>query len=154
MTTSEIAIFVSGISVVIAFFSLLWNVYRDVLLKPKLKVTFGIYHIFEPDILQDEMPQEMIIEGTNHGPGAMIVTIIHGKRFSFWNYMWNQEKNYFIHQDHCNPNSDILPKKLEVGDRVRLHLPYNKECFLGGDITHIGLTNTLGKTYWAKKWML
>lgn len=151
MTTSETALLISGISVVIAFSALSWNVYRDILLKPKLKVRFSINLIVDPTQQLEDMLRELIITGTNFGPGAMYVTTIHGKYFTLWSYLWNENQNYFLQPDHNNPLSDSLPKRLEVGESVRIHLPYDEDCFLNSNITHIGLSNSLSKTFWAKR---
>ncbi len=42
-----VAIFISVFSILIAAFSLGWNIYRDVILKPKVKVAFGIRTFIE-----------------------------------------------------------------------------------------------------------
>lgn len=151
MTTSETALLISGISVVIAFSALIWNVYRDILLKPKLKVRFSINIIVDPKLEINEMNEELIISGTNFGPGAMYVKAIHAKKISVQDYLWSEEENFYVHPDHRNPLSDILPKRLEVGESISIHLPYDRSCFLNSDITHIGLANSLAKTFWAPK---
>jgi len=48
MTTAEIALLISGFSAGIALLALGWNIYRDIILRPKVKVRLQISEILTP----------------------------------------------------------------------------------------------------------
>jgi hypothetical protein len=68
-----VALCVSILALSASFLSLGWSIYRDVVLKPRLKVAFGIKSMLREDEehrLSEKGPPLLILEITNHGPGA------------------------------------------------------------------------------------
>jgi hypothetical protein len=47
MSLALIALLISGLSVAVASLSLGWNIYRDVLVKPRVNVRMGIRQVVE-----------------------------------------------------------------------------------------------------------
>ncbi len=81
MSTATVAIIVSVISTGIALFSLGWNIYRDIVLKPRLKITFGVRELVTPG--SNEKPEFVYISATNFGPGSTTATMVHTRKTSF-----------------------------------------------------------------------
>src|SRR4051794_29508396 len=44
-----------------------------------------------------------------------------------------------------------LPAKLAVGDQLRLVVPEDSICFFGERVFGVGMTDSFGRTHWAKK---
>ena len=82
MDKATVAVIVSAISAGIAMLSLGWNIFRDMILKPRLKVEFGVMHAFSP--YSNETVDFISVSGTNFGPGSTIVQKIFIKKTSFW----------------------------------------------------------------------
>lgn len=108
--------FIAVLALMVSGASILWNIYRDILLKPRLKVRVQISVIFQPGLAQRE--SFIDITATNHGPGVITCeSIFASKRVLFIRV---KPKYLFIIRDYTNPLSAELPKKLEVGDKITL----------------------------------
>jgi hypothetical protein len=148
MTTAHIAIIISLISASIAGLSLGWNIYRDVILKPKLEIFFGIRSLVGPGI--GGTPEYLVLTATNFGPGTTTATMIYTEETSLWKKLLRKTKHAVVIHDYKNPLSGTLPKKLEVGDKLDLLLPYNEECFLRKNWNRVGLYDIFGRFHSAK----
>lgn len=148
---ATIAIVISGISLLIATFTLGWNIYRDIILKPRLKVRYGIYRMHRPE--QQPSPPKVILGATNFGPGKIRISAINGKCTSLWRMIIRKVKHSFIIHDYKNPESGKLPAVLDVGESIDLIFPYEYEkgTFLDAHLTNIGLRDSFGKVHWAPK---
>ena len=71
-----IAVAISIISLVVATFSVGWNVYRDVILKPRLKVALEILALVSE---AGNHGTFVALTGTNFGPGELTVSMVHGR---------------------------------------------------------------------------
>lgn len=149
MDTSTIAIIVSIFSVGVAGLSLGWNIYRDVILKPKVDIMFGVRTIIAEAL--PHRPEYVVITATNFGPGSVNISMIQARNSSFWKRFIRKTKRAVIIHDYTNPLSAKLPAKLEMGDKIDLLLPYDKECLLKEEWTHIGVFDYYGNSHWAPK---
>jgi len=70
MTTGDIALLISILSVVIAGIALGWNIYRD-LQRPTLRINFSVNEIIGTEGVVSH--DNLIISGTNMGPGKIIL---------------------------------------------------------------------------------
>lgn len=136
-------------AVCLAAVALGWNIYRDVILKAKVKVSFnivGIYHETLPQI-----PQYINISVTNFGPGRIKIMSIHAMNAP-WRKRLLQTKQYgVIISDNANPLSGKLPSWIDEGDKLDLLLPYDKDSFLQEDHTHVGVYDYYERSHWAPK---
>ena len=148
MTTAELAIIISIFSVAIAGLSLGWNIYRDIVLKAKIKMSFGIRTIVQHGI-KDRL-EYVIITATNHGPGSVKLSMVQMKNSSWWRWLFRKEKYAVIIHDYTNPLSGQLPHKLEVGEKIDILFPYNAECMLKNGWSHIGISDYFDRNHWAK----
>ncbi len=148
MTTAETALSISIFSVAIAALSLGWNIYRDVILKAKIKIGFGVRTIIQHG--NPERPEYVNITATNHGPGAVNLSMVQMKNSSWWRLLLRKEQHAVVIHDYTNPLSGQLPHKLEVGEKFDLLFPYDSECMLKSGWSHIGISDYFGRTHWAK----
>ena len=149
MTTAEIAIIISIISVQVAGLSLGWNIYRDVVLKAKVNISFGISTIVQRG--GSDRPMYVNITATNFGPGAVNLSMVEVKNSSWWKWLLRKEEHAVVIHDYENPLSGQLPHKLEVGEKINLLFPYDENCFLKEGWSHIGVNDYFGRTHWASK---
>jgi hypothetical protein len=152
MAKDEIAVAISIISVLIASLSLGWNIYRDVILKAKVRVTAAIVFIIHDSL--PNRPQYVSIEVTNFGPGAVNVSTICAKQAPLWRRLLRKTKHAVITHDWTNPMSAKMPSKIEIGDKINLLLPYDKDCFLKEPFTDVGVSDYYGRIHWAPKYQI
>jgi hypothetical protein len=147
------ALGISFVAVIIAAFSLGWNIYRDVVLKPRLRVHFQVSTLVTPG--QPQIPKRTFLDITsvNHGPGRIVCSMIHARlKTSIWRRLRRKPRQGVIPGDWTNPISGKLPSTLEVGQKLVLLLPYQQDCFLKeADVTKIGVLDTFGRTHWAPR---
>lgn len=143
---SEQSLYVSLGALAVSIFSLGWNFYRDVVLKPRLRVSIAITDIIRG--AESEGPF-INVTGVNHGPGSVICNGVLGKKVSWLPF--HKKKYFYVTEGYDNPLSDRFPKKLEIGDSVNQFFPYNQESFLSIDPSRIGLRDTFGRMHWASR---
>ena len=146
MNTAELAILISIFSAILAAISLGWNIYRDVILKPKVVVTAAVKNIIGAGM--EASPDYVGISATNHGPGPVILSTVALKETSMIKKILKKEKHAFLIHDYENPYSTKMPKKVDVGESVDLFVSYDKECFLKEPFTHIGVSDSFGRINW------
>lgn len=149
MQLNQIAIILSVFSVLVSALALGWNIYRDVILKPRVRVWFAVVSILSEG--SPEAPQYLNLKVTNHGPGSLKISNICVRDASLWKMALRRVKLAIIIPDDRNPMSEKLPSKVEVGDKIEILLPYNKHCFLNGSFTHVGVSDYYGRRHWAPK---
>ncbi|SRR6266540_5574756 len=144
------ALILSSASVTISAFAIGWNVYRDVIAKPHLKVRMNVGQIVGPGIERKEV--KVIVTCTNFGPGVIICNALRTITYKsglFKRLLRRVEHHGLVMYDWPNPQAGALPKKLEVGEKFDLLLPYTKDGFIGAGISKIGIADTFGRTKWA-----
>ena len=149
MTTAEVAIVVSVVSVLIAGLSLGWNIYRDVVLKARVWVRFGVRTIVQKG--NPERPEYVNLSVTNCGPGPVKLSMVQMKDTSWWRFLLRKEQHAVVIHDYTNPLSGQLPQKLEVGEGLDLLFPYDADCMLKEGWSHIGINDSFGRVHWAPK---
>ncbi len=137
MDKATLAIIISSISAAIAGLSLGWNIYRDVILKPRLKVNFEVRTLFTPRI--NTLSKFISISAANLGTRSTTIQNIRAK--------WKTELIMVTNL------SLEIPKRLEASEKVQFQLPYNTGyCeFLLGDCRGVGLEDAFGKIHWVKR---
>lgn len=140
---------ISILSLLLAGFALGWNVYRDIILKARVRVQFAIVSIVGSGQQIDKAPRYLRIAVVNHGPGPVTVQTIAGQQSPLWRQLARRPQHFVVINDYSNPLSQRLPHKLELGDSLNLFLPYDRECFLAEDVTHIGVTDSYGRVHYA-----
>ena len=143
------SLYISLAALVVSVFSLGWNFYRDVILKPRLKVETAISNVVQTG---RDLQTFISISAVNLGPGTIICNGILGKKRHLLRFWKRKNKRYFyVVEDFENPLNKPFPQKLEVGDILTQLLRYNKEAFLSLEPTHIGFRDTFGRMHWASR---
>ncbi len=149
MLNPETVLFISVLSLVTAALSLGWNIYRDIVLKPRVRVTAIIGPILTPGV-KKVGPTYIGISAINHGPGTTTLSLISLKKTSLFKWLARKQEFAIILPDYENPASGNLPYELGVGERIFLPFLYDSECFLKMNMSHIGILDTFGRTHWMK----
>jgi hypothetical protein len=139
---------VSLLALLVSIFALGWNFYRDVILKPRLKVRVQISEIFPPG---RNLGSYVDISATNFGPGSIICSSLVARKKFFWGFFWKKPVYYFITCNYTNPLSSELPKRLEIGEGLTLLFDLKEDSFLTGDITHIGIRDSFSRVHWNSR---
>jgi hypothetical protein len=139
---------ISIFALIISGVSIFWNIYRDIILKAKLRVVVQISDVVQPG---KNWGTFISITGTNCGPGSIICETIWIKKKSFWLWLRRKSRLGFVVSDYTNQLSSKLPKKLAVGERVQLLFPYEEKMFLAKRPTQVGLMDSFGRIHWATK---
>ena len=150
MTNYELlAIALGSFSIAVAFFSLWWSIYRDIALKPKLKVKFSVKTIIsdEPNPLNGETV--LIISAVNHGPGKIrIILPYFVRKKSFL----RKTKHGQIISQYYDLLEGELPCMLEKGDPKDFMLKFSEEgCQNLKRYTQIGLRDSFDRIHWASR---
>jgi hypothetical protein len=149
MSTAEIAIIISVFSVIFAAVSLGWNIYRDVILKPKVVVSFDKKNIIVAN--RGPSPDFIGIHAVNHGPGPVILNTVVLKDTSIWKKITRKQNHAVLIHDYENPYSGKMPSKLEVGESIDLFVNYDNECFIKNNYSDLGISDSFGRTNWASR---
>ena len=151
-----VALCVSILALSASFLSLGWNIYRDVVLKPRLKVAFGIKSMLregEEHRLSEMGPPLLILEITNHGPGEVVCSgaVAKTESFAFLRSLFGKLSYRFITPDFKHPLCFRLPYRIVVGEKIQIIFPYNQECFLAEAPMRIGINDSFDRTHWASR---
>lgn len=122
-----------------------WNVYRDVILKPRLKVTVNVSRLVSN--VGGQAGTYIVGGGINFGPGELTVAMVHGEVASVWERLTRNAQKFVLTRP--SPAGDQLPVRLRVGDKTDVLFEYREDCFLREDPTHIGLRDSFGRIHWA-----
>ena len=149
MDKATIAILVSVGSLLVAGLSLGWNIYRDIVLKPRVKVSFkkgNIHH----STLAKPLPK-LALSATNLGPGQVKLSMIWFRNVTLWKRLTRTTQLAFIVPDYTEPMSAKLPATVEPGDRIDLLLPWDEKCCMSAPCTQMGISDYFGRVHWAPR---
>lgn len=145
---------ISVISLVVSGIALGWNVYRDVVLKARVKVSVSVVRLVAAGQRAGDGDQFVRVGVTNHGPGPVRIEMIVGKRASVWQRLLRRVRHFIVISDYANPLNPKLPAKIEVGDSLNLLLPYTPSSFLNSAATHVGISDSFGRSHFAPRRLL
>lgn len=155
MTASLIiSIFAVGVSL----FALGWNVYRDLVLKPRLRVKVGLGRelphedgttVVISSFTRNPPEQSFVfLEAINYGPGPIKCTGFYTyRRKSRW-----CNAGFLIGRIDTMPGHQLcssLPKVLSVGESAYMVIPYGPNCFLAQPWDSIGFKDSFGRYHKA-----
>lgn len=143
-----LAILISFFSLGVASVALGWNIYRDVLLRPRARVSykFGRSHTE-----QGRTGEFVFLSIVNLGPGQIRLTSIEAQRRPWWDVAGRWRKRYAVIYDYRNPLSARLPLTLDVAESADYPLPWSADGVAAMAITHIGFKDTFGRVHFAPR---
>ncbi len=132
-------------SIGLACLALGWNIYRDIILKPRVQTTIGVYDLQ----LEDGCTIDARIEvrATNFGPGEIVIQNLVASR----RRLLNRPPYVVIIAETRKPGCDSIPARKSVGDTVSFCVPYTGDSFLGQNLLRVGLVDTFGRCHWARR---
>jgi hypothetical protein len=148
MSLALIALLISGLSVAVASLSLGWNIYRDVLAKPRVKVRMGIRQVVEDG--ESVNGYVAWVRGLNLGPGKVTLEIIVVRK-RFQKGWGNGYDRFGIVKFVASAitGGSTLPLTLDAGEYADLLLPIDRDTFLGSIYTMLGIRDFYGRVHWA-----
>jgi hypothetical protein len=154
MDGPTVAIIVSFLSFGVSAFALGWNVYRDVYLKARLRLVFGLYTIHH-----DMFPKPIwrySLSATNLGPGKIKLQTLALREYSIWKRITRRVKHAIVIHDSKHPFGGQLPCDLDVGEKMDLTFAPDDRKWLaeGEGFTQIGICDSFGRTHWCNKWQM
>ncbi len=150
MSAAEIALVISSGSLLVAMFSLGWNVYRDIILKPRFRVAIRVAKIIrEP---HGRNLDRVLATVTNFGPGKNRAEMLN-LRTAWWRRLLRRPPRYaVVIYDYQDPLSGKLPAALDVGEKVDLTFRFGPDLFLSDDkFCQIGIGDAFGRVHWCRK---
>jgi len=153
----------SIVAITISLVAISWNVYRDIIQKPSLRVSFS------KSTIQNQgghFGHHLSLQGVNFGPGKLhlnlIVGVQKGHEKCWWKFRFRHQVNMMINAQYDNPFTKKFPWVIEVGETLQLcwniddvrDLQEGKggEVFIeSDDIYTIGLSDSFGKTHWVPR---
>jgi hypothetical protein len=130
-----IASCVSILALIASSLSLGWNIHRDVVLKPRLRVTFGIKSMMverEQYRLSEAGPPFLTLQVTNLGPGEVVCSSAVAKIVSFPRSLFTEFPYGVLKPDSKHPLCFPPNHRLVVGDTMQL-ICLPKGVFARGD---------------------
>lgn len=138
-------LYISLAALVVSVFSLGWNFYRDVVLKPRLKTGVQISEISQAG---RKLGSFIDVSAVNLGPGAIICNGVLCAKRSWLRFLGKKPKFFYVMLPD-NPLSTPLPKRLEVGDSLSVLFQCKADAFLSENPTHVGVRDSFGRMHWA-----
>ena len=144
-----IPIFISIFSLLIAALALGWNIYRDVVLKARLKLDLGFKDIIGNDV---PTPNRVIsLRATNFGPGLITLSAIVTKNAPLWWKAFNKvEHGFVVYKNKHFDFSGDLPCKLDIGGQTGFMFRPDAKL-MTKKFTHIGIRDSFDRVHWASK---
>ena len=148
MASDSTAIWISLASASIAALALGWNIYRDVLLKPKMKVVFGKRILVSHGVTNKPT---INLSVTNMGPGRCKIDGIYVRMHSPWLRIRKKVRLAAFLPDYLNPGNPRIPHSVDLGDTVNFFWEYNKDRLGLLEYNQIGVSDSFGRVHWAPK---
>lgn len=149
MSLPLIAICISLGSLLVAGLSLGWNIYRDVVRKPRLHVS--IMHGIAVVAPTKQSDPRIFVTITNYGPNKTKACMLRLRKTSWWRRILRRERYAVLIPDYEDTLSGRLPAELDVGDTVDLSFRIRPELFIRHNFSHIGITDPFGRVYWCSR---
>ncbi len=148
VSQATIAIILSSVSLVMALISLLWNIYKEVLLRPRSSVVCGVSYINNGN---KEFGPFIDLKLTNKGPGKIILTNIVVHNGGILRRLLRTQTKAAVMYDYTNGCNPRMPTEVTQYQSTTQYLDFNQECFLKDGATRFGFIDSLCRYHWAKR---
>jgi hypothetical protein len=130
-----------------------WNVYRDVLLKPRAKVLFAAVLVGTPGPEFARAHRWLEIRVTNHGPGPLNVTGCQMRIAPLWRRLLRRPELFVLLPDAYQGVRP--PQRIDVGETASFYFLPDLLLKPGSHayrkVTHIGVHDSFGRSHFAPK---
>jgi hypothetical protein len=151
MNPAYLAVVISFCSLLVAAISLGWNIYRDVIRKPKMRISMMAAIVVSSPRDKDH-PRRLVVSITNFGPGKTKACLLHVRKTSWWRRLLKREVYAMLMHDYEDPLSGRLPAELDVGAKVDLTFRQSDDIFiLKPDFNQIGISDPFGGVHWCTR---
>jgi hypothetical protein len=142
-----IPLITSMIAIVVSSLTLGWTIYRDAIRKPKFRVSVGIKSIVQAE----RQPQGpfVFVEALNMGPIPNRAQSVFARAKWLKRRLRKNRWMIFVYPDYSHPGTTPAGSKMEVGDTATFIFPYAKVCFLGENVSQVGVSDGFGTIHWA-----
>jgi hypothetical protein len=146
-----VALVVSVGSLLVSIFTLGWNVYRDVILKPRLRVSLmnGVITAGEAN-----PPRRVVVTIVNLGPAKIEICGLYLRQTGWWRGVLRRRQYAFLRYDFEDALSGKIPCRLDVGEQVHLtfrYTPQLSQLFLTSKFGQLGAGDTFGRYHWSTR---
>lgn len=133
----------------LATVSLGWNIYKELILKAKVRVSL---HVTSVVTLGGRTAENIVMfKVTNFGPGQVQVTGLSARNRWADRILRKTSRGFHLVPAWDHPFNTKLPGKLAVGEMANVVIPYEKECFLGDKFRFVGVLDSFGRVHRASK---
>lgn len=146
MRRENLAILISLLSLAISLLSLAWNIFRELGLKARVKVSCVVGTFVSPENRENKI----IISVVNFGPGEVHVKGVTLKN-TWWSRLRGGSRYFLVLPEWDHPINTRLPAKLDVGGEASLVVPFDKDCFLSSRVARVGVVDTFNRQHWASR---
>lgn len=151
MNPAYIALLISFGSLAVAATSLGWNIYRDVIRKPRMRVSLMAGMVVSSP-KSKEHPKRLIVSITNFGPGKTRASMLQLRKTSLWRKLFRKQIHAMLMHDYEDPLSGRLPAVLDVGDKIDLTFRTSDDIFIiKDDFTQIGISDPFSRVHWCSR---
>jgi hypothetical protein len=147
-SNSLIPIVVSIFSLSVSLFIAGWTVYKDVVRKPRFRVSASIKNIFVPG--SKTIGPDLYVEALNMGPSENRIGLCFA-RPSFFDRKVRRKMSAFIASDTTHLGNTAASQRVAVGDSVSFVFPINELSWGLEEFNQIGVSDGFGTVHWISR---
>jgi hypothetical protein len=141
---------VSVVAIVLSSITLGWTIYKDVIRKPKFRISIAVKNIVSAGKPPDG--PHIFLGALNVGPIPNRI----GVPFARKNWLKRRFTDHahgtcFIYPNHSHWATTKSAARIEAGDTATFILPYEQGCFLEDDFSQVGMSDGFGIIHWAPR---
>jgi hypothetical protein len=148
MTETEVLTAVAAFaSLTVSIFVAGWTVYRDVVQKPRFRVTMAVKSIVRHK--QPKIGPDFYVEALNMGPIPNRIGLVF-LRHGWIGRRFRKKLSAFVMSDHSHLAHSANSQKVDVGDTATFVFPLDGD-FVKEGFVQLGVTDGFGRTHWCTK---
>jgi hypothetical protein len=144
----NLPIVISVIALVISVGSLVWNIYREILLKPRMRVRFWFSQIIMPARVTAPFLKLSVL---NLGPGSNTVVGARVRVRPFFLSWFREENPATAIHNFNDPFCATLPAKMAPGETIMITFPIEGNRILDPKVLRIGIEDSFNRFHWAPR---
>lgn len=144
----NLPILISLLALAASFASLWWGVYREVFLKPRIRVRFGFSRVIMPNRVTTPFLKLAVL---NLGPGSTSVVVARVRLRPFRFGWFRKENPGTAFHNWDDPFCAKLPAKLDAGDTIMITFPIEANGVLQSNVLRIGIEDSFNRFHWAPR---